>query len=283
MRAALATVGLDGGRVTPVLGGWASWTFELDGRRIVRFPRTDGIADATRRELALLPELAGHLSYRVPEPSHIGEWNSRPFFAYRLIPGRGMRPTDSSPSLLDQLRGGLAELHSFPVDRAAELLATGPPEQAWRRHFERLWPIVEEHVLPVIEPSVADDVRTRFSAFVAWVDDVPSCLVHNDLGLEHLLVDPDRGHLTGIIDFEAATVGDPAIDLVPLWAAIGADEFAMVVQGRDLGDRLEERLHLYRWMGSVHAIIYGVTQGVEAELVNGRRELACRIAAAAGR
>ncbi len=42
------------------------------------------------------------------------------------------------------------------------------------------------------------------------------------------------------------------------------------------------RIHLYRWMGSVHAIIYGVTQGVQVELVNGRQELARRIDAPLG-
>ncbi len=42
------------------------------------------------------------------------------------------------------------------------------------------------------------------------------------------------------------------------------------------------RMHFYRWMGSVHAIIYGVTQGVQAELVNGRQELARRIDAPLG-
>jgi len=40
---------------------------------------------------------------------------------------------------------------------------------------------------------------------------------------------------------------------------------------------LDERMHFYRWMGSIHAIIYGVTQGVTAEVDHGRRELARRI------
>ncbi len=36
-------------------------------------------------------------------------------------------------------------------------------------------------------------------------------------------------------------------------------------------------MHVYRWMGSVHAIVYGVTRGVDAEIISGRQELARRI------
>jgi hypothetical protein len=48
--------------------------------------------------------------------------------------------------------------------------------------------------------------------------------------------------------------------------------------GRDLGERLLDRKWFYGWVGSLHAVIYGVTAEVEAELVGGIRELRRRIA-----
>ena len=279
VRSALRTVHLEPTSVRPILGGWASWTYSLDEQVIVRFPRTEAVADATRRELALLPELARHAPFAVPAPSHLGTWHDRPFFAYPLIVGRGLRPADGSPALLRHLQGMLAALHSFPVDRAATLLGTGPPTTAWRRHLDRLWPIVEEHAVPVIPGPLATRVHGAFEAFLSEVDGLPSSLVHNDLGLEHLLVDEQGTELVGIIDFEDATIGDPAVDLVPLRAAFGPDALPRLLPDDGLGDRLPERLHFYRWMGSIHAIVYGVTQGVPAEVEHGLRELRRRFEA----
>ena len=277
VRQALATVDLRPQRVEPILGGWSSWTFDLDGTHIARFPRHHDIADATRRELALLPELARHVSFAVPQPTHVGTWAGHPFFAYPRILGRGLRADDASPALFDRLGQALRELHAVPVDQVTPRLGTGPPEQAWRRHYERLVPIVEQHALPVLDVALADRVRRELAAFIGHAAEVPASLVHNDLGLEHWLIDDTTGELTGIIDFEDATVGDPAVDLVPLRAAFGRHAVTAILGDRDIGARLDERMHLYRWMGSVHAIIYGVTQGVAAEIISGRRELARRI------
>lgn len=128
--AALRSVGLPAARATPIIGGWSFWTFDVDGTWIARFARDGEIAEAAQRELTLLPELAEHLSFRVPRPTHRGTWLDLPFFVYRRIPGRALSASDASPEALHMLRQMLAELHGFPVDQAAELLGTGPPLQA---------------------------------------------------------------------------------------------------------------------------------------------------------
>jgi aminoglycoside phosphotransferase (APT) family kinase protein len=94
----------------------------------------------------------------------------------------------------------------------------------------------------------------------------------------HVLIgDADRP--VGIIDFEDAWLGDPATDLMPLAACLGNDLLPRLTAGRDLGERLEERLGFYRWMGSIHAIIYGVRQQVDHERQAGVRELRRRLPA----
>ena len=265
--AALERVGLAPERMTEIVGGWANWTFELDGSLIVRFPRNDSVALATHRELNLLPALARHVSFAVPEPTHVGTWNDRPFFAYRRIDGRALRAGDD-PAPVGRM---VAELHAFPVERAAELLRVGPPSRAWRDRYVDFWPLVEEVALPEMDAALADEVRRRYHAMVDDPPDFPPTLVHNDLGPEHVLVG------AGIIDFEDATVGDPAVDIAPLVATLGRDALPVLTAGRDLGDRLEDRIRFYRWMGSVHAVIYGVTAGVEEERLGGLAELPRRL------
>lgn len=280
-RAALRRVGLEPQRITPILGGWANWTFDLDGAAIVRFPRTDAVALATHRELSLLPALHRALPFEVPLPTHVGSRRDRPFFAYRRIAGvplgewRGGGTVELAPAI----GWLLAHLHAFPADHAAELLRLGPPAGVWQQRYEELWPVVEAVALPALRPSVADEVRRRYHRILDDPPAFPVTFVHNDLGPEHLLVQTGAGPpALALIDFEDATVGDPAVDLTFFVHDAGLDALPALLSGRDLGERLGERLSFYRWMGSVHAVVYGVTEGVEAERVGGAVELERRLA-----
>jgi aminoglycoside 2''-phosphotransferase len=276
-RSALDEVGLLAGRITAIEGGWSYWTFEVDGLWIARFPRRDEIARASERELALLPELAPVMPFRVPEPTHVGQWQDRPFFVYPRLSGEPFAAESATPESLRELGRMLGALHSFPVTRTAELLSTGPPEHAWRRYYEQLWPLVENFALPAMPADLASQVDQGFGRFVDDIDDLPYCLVHNDLGVEHILVDPEATQPVAIIDFEEATIGDPLIDFVPVWAPVTTEGRAALLEGRDWGDRPDERLWFYRWMGSVHAIIYGVTAPNGNELRAGLDELPRRL------
>lgn len=283
MRTLLRRVGLSPSEITPIHGGWANWTFDLDGSTVVRFPRSDGVALATHRELALLPALASVLSFEVPVPTHSATWGDRPFFAYRRIDGVALAAldADTAASLAPDIGALLAELHSFPVERAAHLLRLGPPAGVWQQRYEDLWELVAAAALPELSAEVADQVRRRYHALVEDPPTMPTTLVHNDFGPEHLLVrTPKRGGgvRLALIDFEDATVGDPAVDLTFLAHDLGPEALPALLAGRDLGDRLGERLAFYRWMGSVHAVIYGVTEGVEEERLGGIAELSRRLA-----
>jgi aminoglycoside phosphotransferase (APT) family kinase protein len=285
-RTALRDVGLEAETVEPILGGWAYWTFDVDGRWIARFARTPEVGHATHRELALLPRLAEHVSYAVPTPSHHGVHQHLPFFAYPKVAGRSMQRADATPAFLGALGEMLRELHSFPRDEAVVLLGTGAPARSWPQHFERLWPIVETVALPAMDRDLADRVRTEFANLLAAIVGVEQCLMHNDLGLVHVIVDATTTppHPVGIIDFEDAQIGDPAADLMPIWFLLGDDAFDMASAGRDLGANVYERMWHYSWMAAVHAIIYGVRShddGIVADGLAGVRKRISRVGRAA--
>ena len=150
--------------VSPIGEGWANWTFLVDGTLIVRFPRNAEIADATRRELRLLPELGRHVSFAVPIPKMVGEWAGQPFFAYEHIKGRPLSPDDLS--IATAIGRLLEELHSFPVTRVAEILGAPAPAVAWRERYLELWPVVEQFALPELDQSTADTVKSSYSHMV---------------------------------------------------------------------------------------------------------------------
>lgn len=138
---------------------------------------------------------------------------------------------------------------------------------------------VEAKVLPLLDDRLGDEVRRGYDRFLAMPFDFSPCLVHNDLGPEHILLDGAGDHEpAGLIDFESSWIGDPVIDVVPIVAVLGADTLDTLLAGRDVGDRVEDRMWFYRWMGSVHAVIYGVSEDEPEERRAGVRELRRRIA-----
>ncbi len=286
--AALRMVGLDATRATAIQGGWAFYTFTVDGVGdgdggwIVRFARDDEIARAARRELALLPALAAHVSFAVPLPALRGTCGGLPFFGYRRIAGRGLRAGDASPAVLATIGRMLRELHDFPAGRAAELLDAAPAADAWRGHLERLRPVIHSSARPALDGALAARVGAGFDRLLAAVDGVEPRLVHNDLGLEHVLVDDGAaatGQVQGIIDFESAWLGDPVIDLVGIDLALGRGAVAAVAAaaGIDLDPGARERLWHYRWLASVHALIHGVRSGDRALVEHSRGQLVRRL------
>jgi aminoglycoside 2''-phosphotransferase len=246
-RRELGDAGLTFSRIEPVADqGWASWTFELDGRFIVRFPRDAEIVDAMHREMRLLPALAAHVSFRVPEPVHVSD----DWYVYEKIPGRAFRRGDDLHAALAMID----ELHTFPVDEARRLLRRPSRIESFaatRAMFEaEVFPLLDdvllERVQPLCEPPPLDH----------------EVFVHDDLGAEHVLVD-EHGRAVGIIDFEDATVGDPEVDRMPVH----------VVSGRPL----TERMWFYRCRSVLHHLVHDVREGDLDEIPGAIAELRRRL------
>ena len=204
-RRELADGGLTFARVEPVAEqGWASWTFELDGTHIVRFPRNAEIVEAMHREMRLLPALAAHVSFRVPQPIHTAD----DWFVYEKIPGRPIAPGDDVDAALTMID----ELHSFPVEEARRLLRR--PDRIVS--FAATRAMFEAEALPLLD----DELVERVQVLLDPPEIEREVFVHDDLGREHVLVDDD-GRPVGIIDFEDATVGDPEVDRMPMYVLAG--------------------------------------------------------------
>lgn len=242
------------GSLRPITGGWASWTFDVadpDGSPwILRIARTAEINAAHRREERILPLLHEALSFAVPLPEHHGEWHGQRFLAYRKLRGRPLRAGDRH----DAVAGMLRELHAFPVDVASEALGT---TSSWREEYARLREEFEQAAIGQLDPPLAAAVRREYDRFLGASMDFTPALVHRDLGTEHILVDPATGTPTGMIDFEDAAVGDPAIDFVGLLATLGDAATAEILSA--YGSPIDaERLRFYWWLGALHALDYGI-------------------------
>jgi aminoglycoside phosphotransferase (APT) family kinase protein len=84
-----------------------------------------------------------------------------------------------------------------------------------------------EPALDALPGDQAAPLRAALADVEPWLAAVTTGqLLHGDLGRMHVLVDPDDGHLTGLIDWGDVQAGDPAWDL-----AVSACHFASPAEG----------------------------------------------------
>jgi aminoglycoside 2''-phosphotransferase len=247
--------------------GWDSTVFLVNDSFLFRFPKRAEVAAALERELRLLHELGPTLTTPIPQFRYIvRDHPAHPwlFAGYPLIAGvpadQQTLDEEQAVALAREVGRFLRQLHAFPVDRAGALgvepahVAGGP----WQ--FRRFVAMVREQVTPLL--ATKDAVR-----LARWFDEVESqglfdfqpVLVHGDLGVEHILVDPADASLAGVIDFGDTGTGDPAVDVAGLLDALGepAARAALAASGCPDDAATLKRAGFYRDMSPLHEVLYG--------------------------
>ena len=113
--------------------GWSSWTFEVEPCWIFRFPRNDIVAEALRREIAVLPQIAAYVGFAVPRFEFVGDFGGRPFVGYRRVPGRPLIPEDLNGDGTQSVSEALSSLHAVPMSVVAHSCNVEPSVEAWRQ------------------------------------------------------------------------------------------------------------------------------------------------------
>ena len=226
--------------VTPLGEGWEHETYLVDEHVVFRFPRQAGGDDFEWEEglHALVSSAIGDL-VGIPRITRWGRPCARfpyGFAGHELIPGV---PADhpsvrANPALADDIGRVLARLHAIPPDVAAAAGA-GPAElhkadlAAGLKQVRR-W--VTE--LPEISRLTPEPCT--------WLDRAPCApdpyrgpprFIHDDFQMDHVLVNPTTGRLTGIIDWGGG-LGDPARDFSYVLLHGGWSFFQRAVDAYDL-------------------------------------------------
>jgi aminoglycoside phosphotransferase (APT) family kinase protein len=147
--------------------------------------------------------------------------------------------TQHAAEIAAVLGGFLAALHAIPVDLVAGLVdVDDDPAAQW------LTDAIESYQAAF--PIVPVAMRGRIEAFLAAAP--PSgqhelVFSHNDLGIEHVLVDPKTAAVTGILDWTDAALVDPAYDFGLLQRDLGsaALDAALTNYPADQRDGIGER------------------------------------------
>jgi aminoglycoside 2''-phosphotransferase len=96
-------------------------------------------------------------------------------------------------------------------------------------------------------------------------------LIHADLCDDHILCDPERQQLNGIIDWEDATLGDPALDFVGLAYIAGWEPVKRVLSAYrgPVEGTFRQRIAFYLGAIPFHQIFIGLQTGNQNHIREG--------------
>jgi aminoglycoside phosphotransferase (APT) family kinase protein len=135
---------------------------------------------------------------------------------------------DATPEQVSELCGRawdvLVDLHAVDVDAIPALAAMNRGDGYVARQVAG-W-------TDRLTRAATDDLGD-WSPVTGWLDeqqpgDRGRCLIHNDFRLDNLVLAADDASVTGVLDWEMATVGDPLMDLggaLGYWVRDDDDEF----------------------------------------------------------
>ncbi|HEX6347014.1 aminoglycoside phosphotransferase family protein [Umezawaea sp.] len=215
-------------RVVRLGEGQDNVAFEVNGELVVRFAKVPDPAE-TDREVRLLAKVAEVSPLPVPAPvfsvTEVG------CVVYRKVPGRQLLGLPGAPPVeIGAVLGGyLAVLNAVPPERMADVVgADDDPPSRWLAEAAELYApdtVPAVHRGPIEEFLAAEPPSARPALVFS----------HNDLGAEHVLVDPRGWTVGGVIDWTDAAFTDPAYDLGLLYRDLGPDAFeaALAAYGSD--------------------------------------------------
>jgi aminoglycoside phosphotransferase (APT) family kinase protein len=256
--------------VEPMGPGWEFETFLVDHRVVFRFPRRADGGDGFEWQERLHVVVASVIGDIVGIP-RITRWG-RPCgrFPYRftghdVIPGVGANDPSvaMNPELADDIGRVLSRLHAIPADvaAAAGVGVADPNDVDLAAALLRLRRWVSE------VPEIRDHAHDPCT----WLDRVPRApdayrgtprFIHGDFQMEHVLVSPTTGRLSGIIDW-GPVLCDPAPDFswVLLHGGWSFFQRAVAAYGLPLDAEFAERTLFSARLGALGSLADAVKRG----------------------
>lgn len=244
--------------------------------RVVCFARTEAAAKRLPERAAMLRALAGiDLGFRTPKPLSEGGaqgTDEPPYLVLSRIPGAPLKDDAlASPEIAETvarsyvaLLSGLAAAGNDKKVRAA--LPEAPAGE---------WQEFAAGVRAELFPLMSVGGRERAERELAALDALPhltSAVVHGDLGGENVLWETVDGvpRLSGVVDWDEVSLGDPAEDLAAVGASYGEELLGRVLAlGGWADDATAERISVIRGTFALQQALYAQRDGDEEELADG--------------
>ena len=200
--------------------GWDYLVLVVNGQNVFRFPRTkrEMYLQRLSTEANFLKQFYSKSPVLVPKSELHTDESEGSYVTYDFIPGvqfsKDLAKTFSKESLLaiaQELGNFLTVLHSFSIEEAKNLgVKQKDPAIEWKNNLQE----IKNEVFPKISIEERKWITKLYEDFLELIQVSPfiARVIHFDIMLEHIIVDPDTQKLSGIIDFTDMEIADPALD-----------------------------------------------------------------------
>jgi len=110
----------------------------------------------------------------------------------------------------------LSSVHAFPIDEARKLnVDEMNPTDFWAymEQNENAYPKFKREIFPYISDNEQKWIEKLFTDYISMIKEEPfkTMVIHSDMWVYHIIVDPKKHALSGVIDF-GPRIADPAND-----------------------------------------------------------------------
>ena len=192
--------------------GTVNSIFRLGNDSYIRLPMLEHYAGDIIKECQILPYISKNITINIPQVIGLGyPSNLYPFHwaIHNWIEGDSYEKITDYNEIIFELVNFIKELHSIDLLTDAPKAGRKPLADLHKMTIEALYNSKEE-----IDYKRAIRIWENLVNTPVW-DNVP-VWIHADLLKPNILIKDN--HISGIIDFGCAGVGDPAFDIIPAWA-----------------------------------------------------------------
>ena len=257
--------------VEPLGSGLEHVAYLVDERLVVRFAGADVMP--VEREALLLATVEAVAPLPVPRPLFVVA--DRECLAYEYLQGVPLLElpdevrSRSAESVGRELGGLLKTLHAVEPERVRDLVdVDDDAPEVWlddaRGSYAQAAEAVPADFRAAVERFLDSAPPPRGSARV---------FSHNDLGIEHVLVDPATLRVTGVIDWSDAALTDPAYDFGLLLRDLGRPGLESALAGYGGSRDATARAEFYARCALLEDLAYGLESGRAAYVGKSVNEL----------
>jgi aminoglycoside 2''-phosphotransferase len=247
----------------------------VNGDTIFRFPLYPQGITRLEQLVRFLRIVARSVSLSVPNPMYVALDDpvpGRAFVGYPRIPGEPLsrelfeaRPNESVRQfLVDQLAAFLKQLHAIPPEQILpDEVRAFDPYSEWEHLYRR----IRLKLFSAMRSGARDAVARHFEAFLADPRNrsIRPALVHADFGTSNILFDPVTNQISGVIDFDSAHLGDPAID----FASVSCFGLGRLARGYPDLSKALGRIEFYVGTFALQEALFGVENGDDVAFERG--------------
>lgn len=249
--------------------GMDSKAFEVNKDLIFRFPKYEKVGKQLQVEISLLPKLQSRLEVTIPHFEYIGKQeNGLPFVGYNKIQGVPLEKElfdsfdeELQEKLIEQVASFLKEVNSFSIDEAKGL---GVKVANFRENYTSDLAEIKKDAWRLLDAKAKEYIEGLLTSYLSNernFDYIPT-LLHADLSPEHIIYDPEKKSIAGIIDFGDIEIGDPDYDLMYLHEDYSPEFVEKLLKYYPHGDsnHLVTKLDFFSRCNTVHDILIGVNR-----------------------